>query len=193
MERHIFQTIIVQHQEMIENLSVNLRDEILELVEKLETCIRNDGKVLIFGNGGSAADAQHMAAELMGRFRLERDSLPVYALTTNTSILTAIGNDYDFSQIFKRQLEGITKPGDVIIGISTSGNAKNVIEGLNAAKKMGAMTYLLTGESGGAAAEIADVSIKVPSSDTARIQEGHILIIHTICHLLEERLFGDKS
>ncbi|MCL5036358.1 MAG: SIS domain-containing protein [Chloroflexi bacterium] len=192
-EKEVLANNILGHRQMMDEIENRLCPDIIALVDYMERCIENGGKVMVLGNGGSAADAQHMAAELMGRFKLDRASLPVYALTTNTSIITALANDYDYSQVFKRQLEGITVEGDVVIGISTSGNADNVIEALSCAKAMKAVTYLLTGENGGKAAEVADFSIKVPSGDTARIQEGHIFIIHSLCHLLEARIFGNKT
>jgi D-sedoheptulose 7-phosphate isomerase len=142
-------------------------------------------KVLWCGNGGSAADSQHLAAELMGRFRRERRGLPSVALTTDTSILTAIGNDYGFDRVFARQVEALCAPGDVVVGISTSGNSHNVCAALETAKSLGAFTVAFTGESGGRLASLADITLSVPSSDTARIQEGHILCGHTLCDWVE--------
>ncbi|MBI4752757.1 D-sedoheptulose 7-phosphate isomerase [Candidatus Desantisbacteria bacterium] len=149
-------------------------------------------KVLICGNGGSAADAQHMAGELIGRFKMEREALGAIALTTDTSILTAIGNDYGFEDIFSRQIEALAEPDDVVIGISTSGNSPNVLKGITLAKAKGAMIIGLTGKDGGKLRDLVDVCIAVPSSNTPRIQEGHITIIHIICLLVEQSLFGEK-
>lgn len=160
-------------------------DSIIEAVNLIVRSIRKGGKLILFGNGGSAADSQHVAAELIGRFKKERKALAAVALTTNTSIMTALGNDYDFDIIFKRQIEGIASKGDVAFGISTSGNSKNVILGIEAAKKMGLVTITLTGNSGGKLAKLSDVSIVVPSADTPRIQESHICISHIICELVE--------
>jgi D-sedoheptulose 7-phosphate isomerase len=145
--------------------------------------------VILFGNGGSAADAQHIAAEFVGRFKLERQGLPAISLTTNTSIITSIANDYGYEEIFSRQLEGLASDNDIVIGISTSGNARNVIAGLLEAKKMGVKTVALTGSGGGELAKVADISLVVPSDNTPRIQEAHIVIGHIICELAEETLF----
>lgn len=152
--------------------------------------LKKGGKLILFGNGGSAADAQHIAAEFVGRFKLERQGLASIALTTNTSIITSIANDYGYEEIFSRQIEGIASENDVVIGISTSGNAKNVIGGLLEAKRMGLKAVALTGAGGGELASIADVALVVPSDNTARIQEAHILIGHIICELSEQTLFG---
>jgi D-sedoheptulose 7-phosphate isomerase len=142
-------------------------------------------KVLWCGNGGSAADSQHLAAELMGRFRRERRGLPSIALTTDTSALTAIGNDYGYEKVFQRQVEALCNIGDILVGISTSGNSKNVCLALESARKIGAFTAALTGEEGGAMLKIAEVTLRVPSKDTARIQEGHILCGHMLCDWVE--------
>lgn len=149
------------------------------------------GKTLyLFGNGGSASDAQHIAAELVGRFTKERRALPAVALTTNTSTLTALGNDYEYAIVFARQLEAFGKPGDIVIGISTSGNSPNVLRGLQAAQTLGMVTVGLTGETGGQTRSITDHCICVPSRDTARIQESHIMIGHILCEIIEQELFG---
>ncbi len=151
--------------------------------------LKSGGKIIIFGNGGSAADSQHIAAELVGRFLKERKGLPAIALTTNTSILTAIANDYSYSQVFSRQLEALAGKNDVAIGISTSGKAANVIEAVELANKKGLTTVALTGCDGGGLARIAKISIIVPSKSTPRIQEAHVTIGHIICQLAEEALF----
>ena len=153
-------------------------------VKTITDCLKKGGKVIIFGNGGSAADSQHIAAEFIGRFQKERRSLPAIALTTDTSALTALGNDYGFEKVFARQLEGLGRKGDVAIGISTSGNSANVVEALKAARTMGILSIGLTGQ-GGKIPELADIAIKVPSAVTARIQESHITIAHCICELVE--------
>lgn len=146
-------------------------------------------KVLVMGNGGSAADAQHFAAELVGRFMMERRAMPAIALTTNTSILTAIGNDYGFDRVFSRQVEALAQPGDVVVGISTSGNSPNVAVALEAARARGCRTIGLLGKGGGTIAEVVDIPLIVPGAATPRIQEGHITIIHIICDLVEKGLF----
>ena len=150
--------------------------------------LQQGGKIIIFGNGGSAADSQHMAAELIGRFQKERKSFPAIALTTDTSALTALGNDYGFEKVFVRQLEGLGRTGDVAIGISTSGNSANVIAALKLAKSLGIKTISLTGNNGGKMAGITDINIDVPSNVTARIQEAHTCVIHCLCELVEAKL-----
>lgn len=147
--------------------------------------LANGNKIILFGNGGSAADAQHIAAEFTGRFLKERKGLPAIALTTDSSALTAIGNDYGFEYIFSRQVEALALPGDLIIGISTSGNSMNVINGLKTAKSIGCKTICLTGNSGGKMNEICDINIIIPSIVTARIQEMHILIGHIFCAYID--------
>lgn len=181
------------------NKSIEMKEKILRdnnLVKRIDlisqtiiNAYKSNKKVILFGNGGSAADAQHLAAELMNKFYLDRKSLPAIALTVNTSILTAIGNDYSFEQIFSKQLEGISEKEDIAIGISTSGNSKNVIEGLKLAKKNKLFTVGFTGKDGGKINNIVDVCINIPSDDTPRIQEGHIMVGHIICEIIEKELF----
>jgi len=161
-----------------------------EIARVIVNAYRENKKVVLFGNGGSAADAQHLAAELVNRFYFDRKSLPAEALTVNTSILTAIGNDYTFDQIFSKQVEGIGEEGDIAIGISTSGNSKNVIEAINVAKKKKLFTIAFTGRTGGKIKEIADICLQVPHDDTPRIQEIHIMMGHIICEIVEKELFG---
>lgn len=167
------------------------------MVEKLQDVAKiiidsykNGNKTLIAGNGGSAADAQHLAGELVSRFYFDRPGLPSIALTTDTSILTAIGNDYGYEQLFARQVQANGLKGDVFIGISTSGNSKNILEALRVCKEKEIHTVGMTGETGGAMETLCDYCIKVPSSETPRVQEAHILIGHVICSLVEESLFG---
>jgi len=154
--------------------------------------IKNGNKLLLFGNGGSAADAQHIAAEFIGRFAFDRPALPALALSVNTSCLTAIGNDYGFDQVFSRQLEALARPGDVAIGFSTSGNSPNVLHAISTAKKMGLQTVALTGTPGGKLKQAADLDhcVCVPSSETPRIQECHILIGHIVSELVEQELYA---
>ena len=155
--------------------------------------LRNGNKVLTCGNGGSAADAQHFAAELVVRYKLERPSIPAIALTTDTSIITASGNDYGFDHIFERQVGGLGREGDVLIAISTSGNSKNVELAVRKAKEIGLKTVGLLGKGGGKIKDIVDIPLIVPSDDTPRIQECHETIIHTICEEVERRLFDDNT
>ena len=168
-----------------------IKAQILEIADRTVSCYREHGGAVYFcGNGGSAADAQHLAAELVNRFYLEREGLASQALTVNTSVLTAIGNDYDYERIFSRQVEAFVKPHDVVVGLSTSGNSKNVIAALAKAKERKAIAVGLTGASGGTMAALCDICIRVPSSDTPRIQECHILLGHIICELVEARMAG---
>jgi len=167
-------------------------DQIAEAADMLVHSLRAGGKVILFGNGGSAADAQHIAAELVGRFKMERRALAAIALNTNSSVITAIGNDYDFTLSFSRQVEALVKEGDVAVGISTSGNSSNVIYALKRASELGAKTIALTGKTGGMLASVADLAIIVPSDDTPRIQEAHITIGHVLCDLVEKMLFGGE-
>jgi D-sedoheptulose 7-phosphate isomerase len=166
---------------------------VAKVSEILADALRNGNKPLLFGNGGSAADAQHIAAELVGRFAFDRPALPALALSVNSSCVTAIGNDYGFDLVFARQIEALGRSGDVAIGISTSGNAANVLRGVAAAKKMGLLSIGLTGAKGGALKSAVDYCICVPSSDTPRIQECHILIGHVISELVEQTIFHEKS
>ena len=162
------------------------KDRIVEVGLIMAQALLDGNKILFFGNGGSAADSQHLAAEIVGRYKKERKGLPSIALTTDTSILTAVGNDYGFDVIFERQIEALCMPGDVAIGISTSGNSPNVIKGLMKAQDLGATTIAFSGKQGGKVVDIAHYSFVVPSYDTARIQECHITLGHTLCEIIDE-------
>ena len=159
---------------------------ITEVAQVLRLAIAQGGKILIMGNGGSAADSQHFAAEVVGRYKKERRGLPAIALSTDSSILTAVGNDYGYDYIFTRQIEALCRPQDVVIGISTSGNSKNIVAAIQEAKAIGATTVVLTGGTGGKLAALCQHCFIVPSHDTPRIQEAHIFIYHSLCALLEE-------
>lgn len=172
-----------------QTLQANLQT-IIKSIEEITKTLKNKGTIFLFGNGGSAADSQHIAAEFIGRFKRERKSLPAIALTTDTSALTALSNDYGFEVVFSRQLEGLGKKGDIAIGITTSGNSPNVVEGIKKAKSIGMKTIALTGGDGGTVASLADIAIVVPSKMTARVQESHICIAHCICELVEESFSG---
>jgi D-sedoheptulose 7-phosphate isomerase len=187
-------------QEQVQNsLSVKqalLRDSDLlsrtaEVAETISRALQRKCKLLLFGNGGSAADAQHIAAEFVGRYRTERRALPALALTVNTSSLTAIGNDYAFDFVFSRQIEAFGISGDVALGISTSGNSENIVRALNKAKEMGMKTVALTGAEGGRLKSSVDYCLAVPSSDTPRVQECHILLGHIICEIVERQLYEE--
>ncbi|GFO54683.1 phosphoheptose isomerase [Geomonas sp. Red276] len=177
------------HRQVVEAMERDLATAIEVAVGLLVDAYRDGKKMLVMGNGGSAADAQHLAAEIIGRFKMERRALPAIALTTDTSILTAVGNDYGFDRVFSRQVEGLAQPGDVVIGISTSGNSPNVEIALKAAAEIGCKTVALLGRDGGSIGKLVDLPLIVPSHDTPRIQEGHITIIHIVCDLLEKALF----
>lgn len=176
--------------------SIDVKTEVLRtIVPKIEeaakliiSALKNSKKILICGNGGSAADSQHFAAELISRFKKERASIPAIALTTDTSILTAIGNDYGFEKVFSRQVEGLGNNGDIFFGISTSGESKNIIEGIAIAKAKGIKTIGLVGGNGGKIAANSDLSIIIPSKNTPCIQESHISIIHILCDLIEQEM-----
>jgi len=183
----------IEHQlhessEIIRLIAETSADRIAEVAALIADCMRSGGKAIFFGNGGSASDAQHLAGELVGRFRIERNALPALSLTTNTSIITAIANDYEYNMIFARQVEALGRKTDVVVGISTSGNSPNVVAGIRKAKQIGAKAIGLTGRDGGKIAEIADITLTVPSSDTPRIQEAHIVIGHIICDIVEKIL-----
>jgi len=169
--------------ESLINLIIEVGDRLVELYKK-------GNKLLIAGNGGSAADAQHIAGELVSKFYFDRPALPAIALTTDTSIITAIGNDYGYEKLFTRQIEANGVNGDAFLGVSTSGNSKNIIEALKIAKEKGLLTICLTGESGGKMKDLCDYCICVPSNETPRIQEAHILIGHILCSIVEEAIFG---
>jgi len=166
---------------------------IAEVSAGLAHTLDKGNKVLLFGNGGSAADAQHIAAEFVGRFAFDRPALPALALSVNTSCVTAIGNDYGFDLVFSRQIEALARPGDFAIGISTSGNSPNVLHGLSVARKIGLSTVALTGCTGGKLKAAVDYCICAPSNETPRIQECHILIGHIISELVEETIFHEKT
>jgi D-sedoheptulose 7-phosphate isomerase len=178
------------HRRAVEEAERHLVDGITAAVDLIVAALEKGHKLLIMGNGGSAADAQHFAAEIVGRFKLERRALPAIALNTDTSILTAVGNDYGFDLVFSRQVEALAQPGDVVIGISTSGSSNNVYGALLRAREIGCSTVGLLGRDGGSLAGIADIPLVVPVQDTPRIQEVHVTIIHIVCELIEKRLFG---
>jgi D-sedoheptulose 7-phosphate isomerase len=168
-----------------QGFSEELRENIEHAAEKIIASYKNGGKLVLFGNGGSAADAQHIACELVGRFLAERRPLSATSLTANPSILTCLGNDYGYDHVFERQVEAFAKPEDVVIGISTSGDSVNVLRALEAAKRIGSATIGMTGRTGGKLKDVVDILLNAPSSQTPRIQESHILIGHIICELVE--------
>ncbi len=163
--------------------------QVAQVVQKVVACFKSDGKVLFCGNGGSAADAQHLSAELSGRYYYDRPPLFSEALHVNTSYLTAVSNDYSFDEVYARLTRAMGKSGDVLIGMSTSGNSENVCRALEAGKELGMITITLTGEGGGKMKDLSDICIEIPSKDTPRIQECHMLIGHTICEMVETTIF----
>ncbi|MCH9742263.1 MAG: D-sedoheptulose 7-phosphate isomerase [Proteobacteria bacterium] len=169
-----------------------LQTQFEQLVLACETALQNGNKLLFIGNGGSAADAQHLAAELVVRFKLDRPGLPALALTVDSSALTAIGNDYGFEQLFARQVQALGKAGDVLIALTTSGNSANVLASVAVAKAQGILVVGMTGQKGGGLLSAADMCLRMPSDDTPRIQEAHTLLGHMLCDLLEQRLFPVK-
>jgi len=189
----LHQKIIAQLEESAEvkrQTIITAVDSIEAAAEMLIDCYRAGGKVLLCGNGGSAADAQHLAAELISRLKLERAAIPALALTTNTSLLTAIGNDYKYDLVFVRQVEAFGRAGDVLIAISTSGESENVIKAVEFSRVQGIKSIALTGAKGGRLAEKVDLAIKIPSDNVQRIQECHITVGHILCELIESALYG---
>ena len=191
MKHYIYDQI---SQSMATKQAILESEPLLDAIEVVaKACVavyRNGKKTMLAGNGGSAADAQHIAAELVGRYGFDRPSIPSLALTTDTSNLTAIGNDYGYDKVFSRQLEGMSQAGDLFIGISTSGNSQNIINAFESAKERGVTTVALVGRDGGKMGAMADYSIVIPSNSTPRIQESHILIGHILCDIIEKELFG---
>jgi D-sedoheptulose 7-phosphate isomerase len=167
-----------------------LQERLSACVDAIEAAFKNGNKVLFCGNGGSAADAQHLAAEFSGRFYIDREALPAEALHVNTSYITAVANDYSYDVVYSRMIQGIGRKGDVLIGLSTSGNSANIIKAFETARSKGMITIGFTGQTGGKMKELSDWLINVPSTDTPRIQESHILLGHIICQLVEEKYFG---
>ena len=185
--KDLIKEAILVHSESLKNLEENV-----QIIEKITTifisCLKNKGKIIFMGNGGSAADAQHLVAELVGRFNLNRPALAAITLSTNTSTLTAVGNDFGFEAIFARQIQALAMPQDVVVGISTSGQSKNVIVAIEEAKRIGAKTIGFLGKDGGRLKEIVDIPLVIKGPDTARIQEMHILAGHIICEIVEKAL-----
>jgi len=178
-----------EHLKVVKQLELSL--ELLSAVAARMCRTLQSGHIVFWcGNGGSAADCQHLAAELVGRFRRERKGLPSIAFTTDSSVLTSIGNDYGYGHVFARQVEALCRPGDLLVGISTSGNSPNVCAAISKAREIGTYTFAMTGEGGGCLAALADVCLQVPSSQTARVQESHILVGHLLCELIDMQIDG---
>lgn len=187
VQKRILESVEVKNKIVNDN---SLLEQIENIANMIIACFRLGGSVYFCGNGGSAADAQHLAAELSGRFYFDRQPLSADALHCNTSFLTAVANDYSYDEIYARLIKGIGRQGDIIFGLSTSGNSKNIVRAFEQAKEMGIQTIALTGEAGGIMATIADAVVRVPSTDTPRIQESHITIGHIICEIVEKELFS---
>lgn len=188
----IFQSALAEHLEIVRALSDQQR-VLDQIASEMVLAVRMGGKILWCGNGGSAADAQHLNGQLVVRFRQDRPGIPSIALSTDTSILTAASNNYGYEHIFQRQVETLARKGDVVVAISTSGNSRNVYLALEAARKVGAVSVAFTGKGGGLIAKAADFLFEVPSSDTPRIQEAHILAGHVLCEILEKELSGGQG
>ncbi len=186
--RETIKNELQSHLETIQKVIETLEDDIEKASQMIVDALKNGNKILLSGNGGSAADAQHIAAELTGRYKTERRGLPGIALTTDTSALTAIGNDYGYDRVFDRQVEALANKGDILIGISTSGNSTNVINAFKVAKELGCKTIGLSGRDGGKFNDVCNLNIVVPSDNTPRIQEMHILIGHTICQIIDDEI-----
>jgi D-sedoheptulose 7-phosphate isomerase len=184
----ILRTSAEVHERLVEQSGL-----IEDIARRLVDVLSGGGAVYVMGNGGSASDAQHLAGELVGRFLMERRPLPCHALTSDTSVLTAVANDYGFEKIFEKQVRAHVRPGDAVIGISTSGNSANVLAGVRAAKEIGALTVGLSGAGGGALATECDMTLAVPAEETPRVQEGHATVIHILCELIEDGLFGTEA
>lgn len=177
------------HRNLLDRVEREMTPQIVEMVTMLADTFTRGGKLLVMGNGGSAADSQHFVAEIVSRFRMERRGLPAIALSTDTSILTAIGNDYGFDRVFRRQIEALAVSGDMVVGISTSGNSANVMQAFELAREKGCRTVGLLGNDGGSIRSYCDLPLIVPTGDTPRVQEVHITIIHIVCDLLEKKMF----
>jgi D-sedoheptulose 7-phosphate isomerase len=187
-----FQEAVAESVSLKQRFAAEQGEAVVAAARKLAEVLQAGGKILLFGNGGSAADAQHLAAEFVNRFQVERPPLAALALTTDTSILTAVANDYDFRQVFAKQVRALGRPGDLAIGLSTSGNSHNVVAGLKAARALGLGTLALSGRDGGPVAAAAESALVVPSRNTARIQEVHITIGHVLCDLVDFILYPEK-
>ena len=184
--RKIIESEFSSHLETIKSVIDCMEDDLEKASQIVVDTLKSGNKILLCGNGGSAADAQHIAAELTGRYKTERKALAGIALTTDTSALTAIGNDYGYERVFDRQVEALAREGDLLIGISTSGNSVNIISALKLAKELGCSTVGLSGRGGGEMSQVCDINLIVPSENTPRIQEMHILLGHTMCHIVDE-------
>ncbi len=189
--QHIIEDSIATKQAIVSGQT--LMQTASKIANAITACYRNGGKVLFCGNGGSAADAQHLAAELSGRFYFDRPPLDAEALHVNSSYVTAVANDYTYDEIYSRYVNGVGKKGDVLIGISTSGNSENILRALKVAKSKEMVTVAMTGESGGKMKDVVDFLLNVPSTDTPRIQEAHIMLGHIFCQIVEEDLFGKNA
>jgi D-sedoheptulose 7-phosphate isomerase len=187
-----FQEAVAESSRLKQRFAAEQGETVVAAARRLAEVLRTGGKLLLFGNGGSAADAQHLAAEFVNRFLVERPPLAALALTTDTSILTAVANDYDFIQVFARQVQALGRPGDLAWGFSTSGDSPNVVAGLKKARELGLSTLALSGRSGGPVAQAAELALIVPSRDTPRIQEVHITIGHVLCDLVDFILYPEK-
>jgi len=184
------QEICNVHARLVKHLSTDLRPVIETMVDEITRCLSDGGTVFTCGNGGSASQAEHFAGELLGRFTQDRDALPVHVLSQNTTALTAIANDYSYKDVFSRQLKGFGRKGDCLVALSTSGYSENIVDACRAAKQKGMMAFALTGLGGGNVAAESDITLEIPESETARVQEIHLIALHIICQSVEERIFS---
>jgi D-sedoheptulose 7-phosphate isomerase len=191
--QEVIRSTLARHREVVDTVEEALTDDIIRVAERLIGCLSGGHTLFLCGNGGSAADAQHIAAEFTGRFLRQRDPLRAIALTTDTSALTAIGNDFGFDAVFERQVRALARKGDMLLGISTSGNSPNVVRALSAARGIGCVTVALTGHDGGEMSRTAEYSLIVPSEETPRIQEMHVTIGHILCDMIDRWSSGEQS
>ena len=181
-----------ERSELVGRLDREVEEKLGSIVKMIVECLREGGTIFACGNGGSATQAQHFAGELVGRFKMNRRSLPVFALTDNSAALTSIANDYAFADVFSRQIEGMAKSGDCLVALSTSGESENIVRACRTAREKGMRVFALTGRSGGGVASASEVTVKVPHTDTALVQELHLIIIHLICQLVESSVFSTQ-
>ncbi|MFQ5511266.1 MAG: SIS domain-containing protein [Candidatus Krumholzibacteriia bacterium] len=176
--------------ELIKGLGESVYEDLAAIAGSMVDCLRRGGSVFACGNGGSATQAEHFAGELVGRFRMDRGSLPVFCLTDNSAALTSIANDYEFAEVFARQIDGMARSGDCLLALSTSGDSENVTRACRTARGTGLKVFALTGENGGPVASESDRAVRIPDSDTARVQEMHLVLIHLICRMVESAMFS---
>lgn len=192
-EKNTIETSLHRRMKLFEWIAGEGLSRVRDIADELSKCLADGGAVFVCGNGGSASQAEHLAGELVGRFKKERDSFRVFALTADSAVVTALANDYGYDEVFSRQLNGMARKGDGLLALSTSGESKNIVRACETAKKKGARVFALTGQGGGTVGVVSDVCLAVPDSDTARIQEIHLVAIHLICELVEEAMTSSDT